>query len=169
MNFTNSTTEDLDEIFGLYAAAIEFQKKVSAQTWLPFEREFIEKEIAEKRHWKITIDEQIACIFSTSSDDSLIWQEKNNEKSIYLHRVAVNPEFREVKFFPKVVEWLRVHAKNLDKKYIRMDTWSDNQKLFDYYKRLGFKFLGVMSLRNSSNLPKHYEGIAVSLFEMKID
>ena len=169
MNFTNSTAEDLDEIFKLYDAAIEYQKKVSAQSWQPFEREFIEQEIAEKRHWKITIDDRIACIFSTSFDDFLIWQEKNNAESIYLHRVAVNPDFRDIKFFPKIVEWLRKYAKNLDKKYIRMDTWSDNQKLFDYYKRLGFDFLGLMPLINSADLPKHYEGISVNLFEMKID
>ena len=47
MRFTNSKTEDLDKLFGLYAAAIEIQKKVSAQSWMPFEREFIEQEIAE--------------------------------------------------------------------------------------------------------------------------
>lgn len=169
MNFANSTAEDLDDIFRLYAAAIEFQKKVSDQSWLAFEREFIEKEIAEKRHWKITIDGEIACIFSTSFDDSLIWQEKNNAESIYLHRVAVNPEFRVIKFFPKIVEWLREYAKNLDKKYIRLDTWSDNKKLFDYYKRSGFEFLGVMTLRNSADLPKHYEGISLCLFEIKVN
>lgn len=169
MEFLNSTTEDLDEIFRLYEAATQFQKAVSDQAWQAFDKEFIEKEITEKRHWKISINGEIACIFSTSFDDALIWQNQSDEAAVYLHRVAVSPEFRDIKFFPKIVEWLRDYAKNLGKKYLRMDTWSDNQKLADYYVRCGFEFLNVSTLGKTAGLPKHYEGIAVNLFEMKFD
>ena len=77
MKFLNSAIEDFDEIFRLYDLAIEFQKTKFDKSWMPFDREMIEREIEEKRHWKILIDEKIACIFSITFDDPLIWKEKS--------------------------------------------------------------------------------------------
>lgn len=169
MKFLNSELSDLDEIFRLYDAAIEFQKKVFDKSWLPFERKFIETEIAEKRHWKILINEEIACIFSIAFSDPLIWKERGREPAVYIHRIAVNPGFRGQKFVPKIVDWAKDYAKSLGKKFVRMDTWGDNQKLIDYYAGCGFEFLGVVTADEIEKLPKHYEGITLSLFEMKLD
>lgn len=168
MDFLNSEKEDFDEIFRLYDAAIEFQKTKFDKSWLPFDRAMIEREIAEKRLWKIIVDNKIACIFSIAFDDPLIWKEKSSEPAIYIHRIVTNPEFRGQKFVPKIVDWARVYAKSIDKKFIRMDTWGDNQKLLDYYVGCGFDFLGVITPTKSTELPKHYDGITLSLFEIKL-
>lgn len=169
MIFLNSQTDDLDIIYRLYDKAIEFQKKVSDKSWQPFEREFIETEIAEKRHWKILIDDEIACIFSIAFSDPLIWKERDANPAIYIHRIAVNPDFRGQKFVPRIVEWAREFAKARGRKFVRMDTWGDNQKLVDYYTGCGFEFLGTVTADEIEKLPKHYEGITLSLFEMKLD
>ena len=50
-----------------------------------------------------------------------------------------------------------------------MDTWGDNRKLIDYYTNCGFEFLGVVTPDEIEKLPKHYEGITLSLFEMEIN
>ena len=47
-----------------------------------------------------------------------------------------------------------------------MDTWSDNEKLLEYYTSCGFEYVGVVHLQKSEGLPKHYEGISLSLFEI---
>jgi hypothetical protein len=169
MEFLNSEITDFDEIFRLYDLAIKFQKTKFDKSWLPFDRKLIEKEIAKKRHWKISINDEIACIFSITFDDKLIWKEKSNELSIYIHRIVTNPDFRGNKFVPKIVEWARVYTKTIGKKFIRMDTWGDNQKLIDYYVDCGFNFLGVTIPTKTADLPKHYEGISLSLFEIEID
>jgi len=168
MQFLNSEKEDFDEIFRLYDAAIEFQKTKFDKSWLPFDRALIEREIAEKRLWKIVVDDKVACIFSIAFDDPLIWKEKSSEPAIYIHRIVTNPEFRGQKFVPKIVDWARVYAKSIGKKFIRMDTWGDNQKLLDYYVGCGFDFLGVITPTKSTELPKHYDGITLSLFEIKL-
>jgi GNAT superfamily N-acetyltransferase len=169
MHFLNSENEDFNEIIRLYDAAIEFQKTKFDKTWLPFDREMIEREIAEKRLWKIVIDDKIACIFSIAFDDPLIWKEKSGAPAIYIHRIVTNPEFRGQKFVPKITEWARSYAKSIGKKFIRMDTWGDNFKLRDYYVSCGFEFLGVITPTKSEVLPKHYDGITLSLFEIKLD
>jgi ribosomal protein S18 acetylase RimI-like enzyme len=168
MKFQTSDGEDFEEIFRLYDAAIEFQKTVFDKSWLPFDREMIAKEIAEKRHWKILADDKIACIFSVTFSDELIWKERNSDAAIYIHRIVTNPEFRGRKFVPKITDWAIDHAKSIGKKFVRMDTWGNNQKLIDYYTACGFQFLGAVEPTKSDDLPKHYEGITLSLFEIKI-
>lgn len=168
MEFTTSNPEDFEEIFRLYDAAIEFQKTKFHRAWLPFDRAMIEREVAEKRNWKIVIDDKIACIFSVTFEDPFIWKEKSVEPAIYIHRIVTNPEFRGQRFVPKITDWAREYAPRVGKKFIRMDTWGDNQKLLDYYVDCGFEFLGVITPTASTDLPKHYDGITLSLFEIKL-
>lgn len=169
MEFLTSEPADLDELFRLYDAAIEFQKTKFDKFWLPFDRAMIGREIDEKRNWKIVIDGRLACIFSVTFTDPFIWREKSGEPAVYIHRIVTNPDFRGRKFVPKIVEWARGYAKSLGKKFIRMDTWGDNQKLIDYYAACGFEFLGVVTPAETPELPRHYKGITLSLFEIELD
>ena len=94
MTIENSTTEDINEIFRLYEIARSFQKIKAVVPWPEFEKELIETEISEKRQWKILIDNQIACVWATTFDDPQIWEERNADPSVYIHRIATNPTFR---------------------------------------------------------------------------
>lgn len=48
-----------------------------------------------------------------------------------------------------------------------MDTWGENTKLIDYYKKCGFEHINTIDLDNTNGLPAHYKG-KLALFEMKI-
>src|SRR5262245_19937057 len=169
MLIINSALEDIDTIFTLYDEAIKYQQKVFGRHWLGFERSRIEAEILEHRHWKIMVDGQIACIFSVTFSDPLIWKEKDNDSSIYIHRIVTNPSFRGNAYVREIVAWARRYVKEIRKRFIRMDTWGDNQKLIDYYLSCGFEYLGDTTPEKTDKLPKHYEGISLSLFEMRVD
>ena len=168
MLITNSTPEDIDTIFQLYDEAVKFQKTVFNKQWQGFERDLIKKEIAENRQWKIVIDGQVACIFAITFNDPLIWKEKDQDPSIYIHRIVTNPSFRGGAFVKEIVKWAKVYAKSIDKKFIRMDTWGDNEKLRDYYVNCGFDYLGITVMENTEGLPKHYEGLSLSLFQIEV-
>jgi hypothetical protein len=114
------------------------------------------------------LDRQIAFIFSITFDDGLIWEEKNSDPSIYIHGIVANPDFRGNKFVLKIAQWVQQYAKNIGKKFIRMDNWGDNQNLIDYYIETGFGFRGVVFPTKSADLPKYYEGISLSLFEIQV-
>ncbi|HEY1039346.1 MAG TPA: hypothetical protein VGF30_08090 [Bacteroidia bacterium] len=72
MKFLNSTYEDLDTIFSLFDAAIEYQKKKGNELWPQFSRELIKNEISEKRHWKIVNEGTIVSILSVMYTDPII-------------------------------------------------------------------------------------------------
>ncbi len=169
MLILNSSLKDLTIIFRLYDLATAYQKSKSNNHWQPFSPQLIETEIKEQRHWKIVKDETIVCIFSTSTDDSLIWGEKDNASSLYLHRIATDPNHRGSNYVPLILEWVKANARRTGIKFIRLDTFSKNQKLVDYYLKCGFTLLRVVTLKKSKYLPKHYHNAMLGLFIIRIN
>lgn len=169
MHIINSTDKDTAAIFDLYDKAIAYQKTKWKKHWQPFDQEMVRKEIEKQRQWKI-LDENnnILCIFATTFNDPDIWEEKDKEPSIYLHRIVTNPDFRGGKYVQYIIEWAKVYGKANGRQFIRMDTWGDNQQLIEYYKSCGFNYLGVFTPSKTEALPKHYSDISLSFFEIKI-
>ena len=168
MTIVNCTLSDTDEIFRLYRLATEYQKTKASVLWPEFERELVLQEIKEKRQWKIIVDDVIACVFATSFNDPLIWEEKDKDPSVYIHRIATDPEYRGNNFVPAIVEWVKDYAKENNKNFIRLDTVGENKGLINYYQKCGFNFLGLFQLNDTKHLPAHYHNASVSLFEITL-
>ncbi|MCZ4319206.1 GNAT family N-acetyltransferase [Aequorivita viscosa] len=169
MIITNSNPADIPEIFRLYRLATEYQKITFPDNlWPEFDRAMVEREVLEKRQFKIVIDNQVACVWAITYSDPQIWEEADNEDSIYIHRIATNPDFRGNDFVKAIVAWAKTYAAEHKKKYIRMDTCGDNQRLIKHYTRSGFNFLGMKKIRDSSDLPSHYHNADVCYFEIKL-
>lgn len=169
MKIVNSTPEDIETIFKLYDEGTAYQKTVAKKHWKGFRRSLIETEIREKRQWKIMVENEVACVFAITFNDPFIWEEKDKDPAIYIHRIATNPLFRGHSFVKHIIEWAKEYAKDKDRYYIRMDTGSGNDKLNNYYIHCGFTYLGIIHLDDTGNLPEHYKGGSSSLFEIKID
>jgi RimJ/RimL family protein N-acetyltransferase len=140
-----------------------------AVLWPEFEQELIEMEIAENRQWKILINNQIACVWTTTFSDPQIWEERDEEPAVYIHRISTNPIFRGQNLVGEIVNWSKKYARENAKKYIRMDTVGENKGLINYYQKCGFEFLGLKKLKNTAGLPAHYSRDAVSLFQISLD
>jgi len=168
MQIQNSTIQDIETAFSLYRAAVDYQRINGYNLWPEFERGLIEKEILENRHYKIIDGNDIACMFSVVYNDPIIWEEKDREPSVYLHRIATNPTFKGKGLMHMIKKWAAEHARQNGKKFIRMDTWGDNEKLKAYYVNCGFTYLGQKSLPQPNPLPQHYWGTTLSLFEIAL-
>ncbi len=170
MEIINSTPDDTETIFKLYDDAVAYQKKIFNKHWQPFERGMVEREIKEERQWKI-IDSHnnILCIFAISYNDPEIWEAKDTDPSIYLHRIVSNPLFRGSNFVKEIIDWAGIFGKTNTRKFIRLDTWADNEKLISYYKKCGFTLVGITTPTKTAGLPKHYNLISLSLFEIEIE
>ena len=148
---------DVNEILSLYQSARELQTQKGMVVWPLFEKSFIEKEINEERQWKLVLDNIIACNWAITFEDKEIWEEKDKNDSIYIHRIATNPLFRGNRYIDKIVEWAREYAIQKGKQFVRLDTLGNNTKLIQHYTSAGFQFLGMFELGNTSNLPGHYQ------------
>lgn len=168
MEIKNCTPEDLGMMLDFYRAAIEFQKKVSEQHWLTFDRELVLQEILESRQWKVLVGDEIGCIFLSTFSDPFIWGERDALPSIYLHRITINPAFRGSGFVPRIIEWAKTFGKQNGRQQLRLDTWGDNLKLIEFYQNCGFQFLGIEKPADPSKLPPHYADIWLAFFELEI-
>lgn len=148
---------DTDEILKLYEAARNLQTQRKMVVWPSFEKSFIENEISEERQWKIIIDDVIACNWAITFEDREIWGDKDQDNSIYIHRICNNPNFRGNRYIDKIVEWSKQYAKRLGKQSVRLDTLGNNTKLIEHYTSAGFDFLGMFKLTNTATLPSHYQ------------
>ena len=80
-----------------------------------------------------------------------------------------DPQFRGRGYVQAITDWARLYAKGKGLRFVRMDTWSDNQKLLDYYQNCGFKFLGNVTPEESETLPPHYRGLSLALLEIDLE
>tara|TARA_R110001592_G_scaffold326085_1_gene606805 strand:- start:139 stop:657 length:519 start_codon:yes stop_codon:yes gene_type:complete len=165
----NVRKEDIDEIFRLYNIASNYQKsKKTVVVWPDFDREMVSQEIAEHRQFKLLIDDEIACIWAITFSDAQIWEKRNEDPAIYIHRIATNPKFRGHNFVGAIVDWAKDYANVHTKQFIRLDTIGENTRLINHYRNCGFDFLGMFDLPNVDELPPHYKEGPVCLFEIDL-
>ena len=164
----NTSLKDIEAVLGLYKMASDFKKTVSGVQWPEFEKSMIESEIEENRHFKIVVDEEIACVWSITYEDQQVWGKQNTDPAIYIHRIATNPNFRGQKFVEQIVEWAKKFAKENHKLYVRMDTTAGNQRLIDYYVKCGFSYLGEKKMTDTEGLPDHYHNATMGLFQLEV-
>lgn len=168
MEIACSTLQDLNIIFQLFNHALDYQKKKGYELWPLFSKTLIETEINEKRHWKIIENNQIACVFSVMYSDPVIWGEMDNEPAVYLHRIAINPAFKGKRMMTVIKHWAILHAKENGKRFVRMDTWGNNETIRNYYIKCGFNYIGQHHLEKTEGLPGHYGGNLLSLFQNEV-
>lgn len=157
MEIKNCLLSDINEIQSLYVAARNLQMQRNMVVWPHFDNSFIEKEIIERRQWKIIAGNQIACNWAITFVDKEIWGERDQSDSIYIHRICTSPDWRGNRFIDEIVKWAKDYAKQIDKQYIRLDTLGDNTGLIKHYTSAGFNFLGMHKLENTATLPNHYQ------------
>ena len=164
----NSIPDDIPEIFRLYRLATAHQQAINAPViWPEFEPALVQTEVEEGRQWKLLIDGRIACVWATTFSDEQIWEERNSDPSVYIHRIATNPAFRGNNFVKIIVDWAKGYAKAQGKDFVRLDTLGNNTRLIKLYTGAGFEFLGLFELKNTEGLPAHYGTAPACLFELK--
>lgn len=170
MEIKNCTIDDIDEIFKLYKIASNYQKsKKEVIVWPDFKKSLVENEIKENRQWKMIINGEVTCIWVIAFQDEQIWEEKNKDSAIYIHRIATNPNFRGNNFVSKIVNWAIEYAKSINKQFVRLDTLGNNVKLIEHYINAGFDFLEIFDLKNTDTLPEHYHIAPACLFQIDLN
>ena len=169
MTIKNVTASDIEKIFALYKIASNYQReKKTVIVWPDFDREMVVNEIAENRQFKLIVNNEVVCIWAITFSDKQIWEGSNTDSAIYIHRIAVNPNFRGNNYIATIINWAKEYALKKEIQFIRLDTLGDNKNLITHYKNAGFHFLGLFNLKNTSNLPDHYKLAPVCLFEMDL-
>jgi ribosomal protein S18 acetylase RimI-like enzyme len=170
MIITPSIIEDVPQIRELFAAAIEYQKQKFDNHWHGLNEAGLITEIGEQLHWKIMEGDRIAAFFSIAFTDALIWDERDADPAIYLHRIVTNAAFRGRGYVNAITGWAEAYGRDAGKVFVRLDTDRNNIRLNAYYQQCGYTFCGIKTFHDTGNplIPKHYFGAGLSLYEKPI-
>lgn len=169
MKIVNTTIDDLEAVLHLFDQTMELQGKNGYIVWDHIDKARIENDIENSLHYKVLNANEMLCIFSVQYNDPFIWRDRDHNDAIYLHRIVVNPKFKGQRQFEKVLNWAKQLALQRNLKFIRMDTWAENNKLIDYYKSFGFEFIENYKTTDAAELPTPNRNLNVALLEMKLN
>ena len=167
-NIVNSELEDLDFACHLFDEAIAYQKRKGFPEYRCDDRELQAIDIERRQHYKVVAQEEIAAVFSVWYDDKVVWRKRDQGKSIYLHRIVVNPAFKGQQILFHITAWAVAHAKSNDKTSIRLDTWAGNPSLINYYKKFNYEFIEEFQLPNTDEVGVNCRGNKVALLEFLV-
>ena len=163
----NSTLADLDMIFDFYDDAIAFQATVYDKKWLGFDKEMVTEEIKANKQYKIMEGDEVAGIFAITFSDEQLWKERSAEPAVYIHRIVTPTKFRGTGNVSKIIKWAKDFCKEKELEYIRIDTWADNTRLVNHYKKCGFTYLKDIDISGVTGFPAHYLH-DLALLEIKV-
>jgi len=136
------TYDDLHIIKNLHEEAINFQNQNSIQSWLPTDEHVLSMDLNSGLYYKVISEDQIQGVFKLLHSDEIIWGKREDHQAIYLHGIIAVIK-KQKSLFPTILEWSKDYAKKQSKHFIRMDTWTNNPKLIQYYQSFGFEIIAV--------------------------
>lgn len=170
MKIRPSIHSDVRTFRSFWDAALAYQKGRQLPLWPPFPESHIEQEIQAGLHFSSDFPNGVlAGYFSVALSDELIWAREERGDAVYIHRMCVNPLRRGSNLAQSVLVWSREYALSVGRKFIRMDTWADNQRLVGYYIDCGFHYIGDRQLGDVTGLPPHYSNTRLALFQNTAD
>lgn len=168
MNIVHTEAGDLNQIFEFFEDSVRYQEQKGYPVWRNYDKQAIVKDVAEKNQYKVMVQSQMGIVFSVGYTDPIIWRERDQGRSVYLHRIVVNPEMKGKQLFGAILNWAIEHARQKGLQSVRMDTWASNPTIISYYQRFGFAVVENFTTPDSEELPVHNRNLALTLLEYKI-
>ena len=95
-------------------------------------------------------------VISTLKDEiynKIEWLTTDQKPSIYIHRLAVLPQFQGKGYAQKLMDFAENRAKEGGFQSVRLDTFSQNKRNQNFYEQRGYKKLGAVYFPKQSNHP----------------
>lgn len=169
VTITNTHTSEMDAVRNLFQKVIQFHKRRNHPVWSDIDTSTIHLDINLKRQFKIALRNEVLAVFTVLREDISIWGDRCKKDAIYLHRIAINPDFKGKKLFDEILEWAKRKAENSNVSFIRMDTWAENKKLIAYYMKFGFEKVDIIVTSDSEELPIQQRNNRVILLQLEIE
>lgn len=145
-----ASLNDINNIMDIIKSTVQEMKTYKNTQWdenYPQAKDFIE-DIENEDLYVETEDEELKgliCInyIEPEEYEDLKW--KSNDKTMVIHRMAVNPKFREQGVATKLMKFAEQLALDNNVFYLKTDTYSINTKMNSLFKKFDFNFVGEMS------------------------
>jgi GNAT superfamily N-acetyltransferase len=136
--------EDIDIVIGILdeAAAWIIEQKLPS-VWKPggFSREIFLDQISRGEVHIGLVDEKPAGTITLQWADLMFWGEQQPDSG-YVHKLAVRPAYAGQKLGLEMLKWAEATAREMSKRFLRLNCLAADRKIRDYYERAGFLYKG---------------------------
>lgn len=151
--------DDLNEIYALTKNCAAFMIKNHIFQWnenYP-SKQILQNDIELEQIWKLEIEKIIiGIIVLTEIEDfeykNVQWLTKNY-RNLYVHRLAVHPNFQRRGYAQKLMDFAENYAINHNFKSIRLDTFSKNSRNMKFYAFRNYQKLEPIYFPKQSKFP----------------
>lgn len=154
-----ATEADIDRLLKLTQACAK--QMVSRQIFQWNEhypnRKAFETDVERQELYVLEKNEQIiGCIVVSTymdQDYSEIEWLTENENNLYIHRLAIDPNFQGMGYAQKLMDFAESYAAEHHFRSLRLDTFSQNHRNQKFYERRAYKRLGNVYFPKQSEFP----------------
>ncbi|MFP7296844.1 GNAT family N-acetyltransferase [Neobacillus niacini] len=149
-----AVNEDSCKIIKLLKQAAQWIKGKEINQWRFLlegnQDEEIKQDILNDKTYMVLNGNEIVATFTLLSEQSEwdrdLWGDENSSKSVYLHRLAVNPSYMKKGIGKSILDWVQNNISGTE--YLKLDCVAENSKLNNFYKNNGFKLVGLTDGHN---------------------
>jgi len=142
---------DLAAVSGLMAEATRWLRENKhtdqwAEPWPSADgrRKRIRAAIRAGRTWLVLDGAEPAATITASPNHHEIWPEENRrDPAVYIRRLVVSRRYAGQGLGAQLLDWAGLRAsQQYGAQWVRVDVWTTNKALHEYYIRQGFEFCG---------------------------
>jgi GNAT superfamily N-acetyltransferase len=155
LTLRRADTGDFEAVRSLLSEASQWLGTKNTDQWaVPWPDEngcktHIKRAIRAGHTW-IVLDNKSrpAATLTISPNHHGIWADPDGpEPAVYVRRITVSRQFAGQGLGSELLDWAGLRAnRDYGARWIRVDVWTTNLKLHEYYRRQGFHFLGLCSI-----------------------
>lgn len=150
---------DVDLIYRWRAQVVAWlaDRHPDTDQWsLPYPRAIVERWVARGETYmaSLTVDgDPVATVTSSSEGDPVLWTPgERRDPARYMSKLTVDRAQEGRGIGETLIAWTRRDAARAAAGVVRIDVWSTNTVLHDYYKRVGFNYLRTVPGERSGAL-----------------
>ncbi len=112
-------------------------------------------DLVDGKTWLAVDGTAVAATITVDFADSGVWPtDKRRERAVYVRRVIVDRRYAGLEVGARLLDWashlaVRVHRA----RWIRVDVWTTNDGLHEYYRTQGFEGAGLRDLADEPGYP----------------
>lgn len=144
---------DVEAIAELWTEASEWLAKQGSSQWqYPVRTDGIRRDVAAGTVWLAERDhrELIGTITIDSTSSPGLWRPEELANAVIVHRFVVSRRYAGYGVGSRLLQHAEEIGRSRGRHWIRLDVWTSNTGLHDYYRRAGFRFVRVA---DTSRLP----------------
>lgn len=145
IEITKADQSDTDAIVEILEDARLLKLQLNDESWGydPFTADEISTSVEQGDTYVARCGQEYIGTFVLMWSDITWGAEGNDSEAAYIHLLATANSVRGQRIGEQIIQLIGGLARNQGKQYVRLDCYSANEMLKDYYKRLGFVELRV--------------------------